>query len=105
MGFSRQECWSGLPFPSPGDLPHPGIEPGSPALQADVLPSEPPGKPEILEGSLIYILVLICIQILELQPQNLPSIRSQVKPKNLNLQNKYPGDADTAGPLRTGLKV
>ena len=42
MGFSRQECWSGLPFPSPGDLPDPGIEPGSPALQADALPSEPP---------------------------------------------------------------
>ena len=46
MGFSRQECWSGLPFPSPGDLPDPGIEPGSPALQADALPSEPPGKPQ-----------------------------------------------------------
>ena len=43
MGFPRQECWSGLPFPSPGDLPDPGIEPGSPALQADALPSEPPG--------------------------------------------------------------
>ena len=43
MGFSRQECWSGLPFPSPGDLPNPGIEPGSPALQADALLSEPPG--------------------------------------------------------------
>ena len=43
MGFSRQECWSGLPFPSPGDLPDPGIEPRSPALQADTLPSEPPG--------------------------------------------------------------
>jgi len=46
MGFSRQEYWSGLPFPSPGDLPDPGIEPRSPALQADVLPSEPPGKPQ-----------------------------------------------------------
>ena len=45
MGFSRQECWSRLPFPSPGDLPDPGIEPRSPALQADTLPSEPPGKP------------------------------------------------------------
>ena len=45
MGFSRQEYWSGLPFPSPGDLPNPGIEPGSPALQADTLTSEPPGKP------------------------------------------------------------
>ena len=44
MGFSRQEYWSGLPFPSPGDLPNPGIEPGSPELQADALPSEPPGK-------------------------------------------------------------
>ena len=40
MGFSQQECWSGLPFPSPGDLPDPGIEPGSPALQADSLPTE-----------------------------------------------------------------
>ena len=44
MGFSRQEYWSGLPFPSPGDLPNPGIEPGSPALEADTLTSEPPGK-------------------------------------------------------------
>ena len=41
MGFSRREYWSGLPFPSPGDLPNPGVEPGSPALQADALPSEP----------------------------------------------------------------
>ena len=45
MGFSRQEYWSGLPFPSPGDLPNPRIKAGSPALQADSLPSEPPGKP------------------------------------------------------------
>ena len=45
MGFSRQEYWSGLPFPPPGDLPNPGIEPGSPALQADTLPFEPPSKP------------------------------------------------------------
>ena len=41
MEFSRQEYWSGLPFPSPEDLPDPGIEPGSPALRADALPSEP----------------------------------------------------------------
>ena len=47
MGFSRQEYWSGLPFPSPGDLPDPGIEPGSPVLQADALTSEPPGKSKI----------------------------------------------------------
>ena len=43
MGFSKQEYWSGLPLPSPGDLPDPGIEPGSPAFQAGALPSEPPG--------------------------------------------------------------
>ena len=48
MEFSRQEYWSGLPFPSPGDLPNPGIEPGSPTLQSDALPSEPPGKPLVL---------------------------------------------------------
>ena len=43
MGFSRQEYWSGLPFPSSGDLPNPGIEPRFPALEADTLTSEPPG--------------------------------------------------------------
>ena len=43
MGFSRQEHWGGLPFPSPGDIPNPGIEPGSPELQGGSLPSEPPG--------------------------------------------------------------
>ena len=46
MGFSRQEDWSGLPFPSPGDLPDPGIEPESPVLQADFFPSDPPWKPQ-----------------------------------------------------------
>ena len=46
MGFSRHRYWSGLPFPSPEDLPDPGIEPRSPILQADALPSEPPGKPK-----------------------------------------------------------
>ena len=49
MEFSRQEYWSEQPFPSPGDLPDPRIEPRSPALQADSLPSEPPGKPRKLE--------------------------------------------------------
>ena len=46
VGFPRQDSWIGLPFPSPGDLPHPGTEPGSPTLQADPLPSEPPRKPK-----------------------------------------------------------
>ena len=45
MGFSRQEYWSGLPFPSPGEIPNPGIEPRFPALQANSLPTKPPGRP------------------------------------------------------------
>ena len=51
LGFSRQGYWSELPFPSPGDLPDPAIEPRSPTLQADILLSEPPGKPEKGEGA------------------------------------------------------
>jgi len=59
MGFSRQEYRSGLPFPSPGDLPDPGIEPRSPTLQADALTSEPPGKPaQVLYPSSLLILLL-----------------------------------------------
>ena len=60
MGFSRQECWSGLPFPSPGDLPNPGIKPRSPALQADTLPSEPLGKPTYIQ---IYKFTAIPIKL------------------------------------------
>ena len=59
IGFSRQEYWSGLPFPSLGDLPDPGIKPGSPALQADSLPSEPPGKP-------LKVKWLSCVQLCKL---------------------------------------
>ena len=55
MGFSRQEHWSGLPFPSPGDLHNPGIKPGSPALKADALTSEPPGKPNLKKKSTVNI--------------------------------------------------
>ena len=53
MEFSRQEYWSGLPFPSPGDLPDPGMKPRSSTFQADSLPSKPPGKPQ---GSLKWYL-------------------------------------------------
>ena len=53
MGFSRQEYWSGLLFPSPGDLPDPGVELRSSALQVDFLPSEPPGKPTCMYGGLV----------------------------------------------------
>ena len=58
MGFSRQEYWSGLPFLSPGDLPDPGIEPRSPAFQADALTSEPPGKPYTLLNAVGFSLDL-----------------------------------------------
>ena len=54
IGFPRQEYWSELPFPSPGDLPNPGIKTGSPGLQADSLPTEPPGKPW-KEGGIKYL--------------------------------------------------
>ena len=60
MGFSRQEYWSGLPFPSPGDLPDPGIEPESPALQADALTSEPPGSPPDSLGRFIPVYFILC---------------------------------------------
>ena len=57
MGFPRQEYWSWLPFPSPGYLPDPGIEPRSPALRADSLPAEPQGKDN--KGSFVIIMMMI----------------------------------------------
>ena len=54
-GVLQQECWSGLPFPSPGDLPDPGIEPRSPALQVDSLLSEPPGMDQTVKESPIMV--------------------------------------------------
>ena len=51
LGFSRQEYWRELPFPPPGDVPDLGIKPRSPTLQADALPSEPPGKPNADKGA------------------------------------------------------
>ena len=58
MGFSRQEYWSGLPFPSPEDFPDPGTEPRYPALWADALPSEPPGKSCLCKYPSIFFLAL-----------------------------------------------
>ena len=59
MGLSRQEHWSGLPFPSPGDLPNPGIEPWSPALQTNALPSELPGKPMLITANATVVKSLL----------------------------------------------
>ena len=55
MGFSRQEYWSGLPFPSPGDLPDPGIKPVSPALAGGFFTTVPPGKPNVYMCVYIYV--------------------------------------------------
>ena len=60
MEFSKQEYWSGLPFPSPGDLPKPGMEPGSSTLQADALPSEPPGKPHKVKAMVFPVVMYGC---------------------------------------------
>ena len=59
MGFSRQEYWSGLPFPSSGDLPDTGIKPRSPTLQGDSLSSEPPGKPQNLLSFMNLQIVIV----------------------------------------------
>ena len=60
MGFSRQDYWTGLPCPPSGDLPHPGVEPTSPALQAGSLPTEPPGKPSLA----VRIMILLALRVL-----------------------------------------
>ena len=60
MEVSKPDYWSGYPFPSPGDLPNPGIKPRSPALQADSLPAEPPEKPSC---HLAVIYIVCCLNI------------------------------------------
>ena len=69
MEFSRPEYWSGRPFPSPGDLPNPEIKPTSPALQADSLPAEPPGKPKA--GRAMSVLITSIPQYLAWLPEPL----------------------------------
>ena len=97
MGFSRQEYWSGLPFPSPGHLPNPGVEPGSPALQADFLLTELPGESFVylqnvkgglpfqpsLQVPLLYLPSVFKFHKLEL-----------FEPKNLCLKQSYLFDAN-----------
>ena len=64
MGFPGQKYWSGLPFPSPRDLPQPGIKPKSPVLQADSLLSEPPEKPKNTPGS--SVMISRCVSLMRL---------------------------------------
>ena len=72
MEFSRQEYWSGLPFPSPGDLPDPGIEPGSPALQADSLLTELQGKPSLAIYSKYSSVYMSILNSLTIPPTTFP---------------------------------
>ena len=76
MEFSREEYWSGLPFPSQGELPDPGIECRSPALQAEALPSEPPGKPDSDEYQPCTLLSIF-VSTLLLNLQN--KLKSKIK--------------------------
>ena len=109
MGFSRQEYWSGLPFPSPGDLPNPGTEPGSLTLQADSLRSEPPGKPRS------YVSQLKSLHAMKKEkkkkthrPQwRLKTPGAAIKPWAARLKNIYRGKklADTGGVLETKYKL
>ena len=71
-GFSRQEYWSGLPCPLPGDLPNPGIEPRSPTLQADSLPSEPVGCVCQFYSSQLELSLLLCFVLLTHDPYLIP---------------------------------
>ena len=66
MEFCRQECWSGIPFPSPAVLPNPGIKLGSPTLEADFLPSEPPGKPSFSVLSPLKIITICLLSSVQL---------------------------------------
>ena len=95
MGFSRQEYWSELPFPSLEDLPNPGIEPESPALQADALTSEPPGKPSHRLrnpkfGALDLVMHILTHQVIDM-PTKLKSHSTTntnwVKPNSIPLVN------------------
>ena len=101
MEFSRQEYWSGLSFPFPGDLPNPGIEPRSLALQADALPFEPPGKPTKFKYVFKYISASISgfVKTQIAGPQSFRVVDSLVLELGLRIcgSNKSPGDANIAG--------
>ena len=83
MGFSRQEYWSGLPFPSPGDLPNPGIESRSPALQEDSLPPEPQGKPKNTAVGSLSLLQQIDLPDPEIKPES-PVLQVDFLPTELS---------------------
>ena len=85
--FSRQEYWSGVPFPSPGDLPGPGIEPVSLTLWADTLPSEPPGKP-LWENGVSNVDLLECFRVYMTSLMQVNIVRGNINWKSGYLQIK-----------------
>ena len=90
MEFSRQEYWGGLPFPSPGDLPDPGTEPRSPALQADFLPTELQGKPR-------------CLYILEINPLSVGSFVNIFSQSSFHFVYDFPCCAKAYSLIRSHL--
>ena len=94
MGFSRQEYWNGLPFPSPGDLPNPGIEPGFPALQTDSLLSKPPGKPLVSSRLHLLFVDFLMMAILTSFPGGLDSKASAC---NVGDLGSIPGSGRSPG--------
>ena len=89
--FSRQGYWSGLPFPSPGDLPNPGIEPRSPALQADSLPTELQGKPISSVQSLSHVRLFATPWIATRQA-SLSNANCQSLPKPMSIESVMPSN-------------
>ena len=108
MEFSRQESWSGLPFPSPEDLPDPGIEPGSPALQADTLRSEPPGTSMHYTGHISFgqgWFPLELTGLLSLRSKELSRVSSSTTIQKLLLQDRIKEEERELGSLVEGSAV
>ena len=103
MGFSRQEYWSGLPFPSPGDLPDLGIEPRSLALQADSLLTEPPGKPRVFLRSAVSQLRSLLAQSWAFPPWD--QFSEAVEVGGGLHGTGWHGFCDTVGPPHMNLQV
>ena len=104
MGFSRQEYWSGLPFPSSGDLPNPGIESRSPALQGDSSLSEPPGKPPVIDKKLPNCTFWSCLFCFRVSKFHLSSENiSQYLHLPTHTQNQGSGVPDLCGDFDTAI--
>ena len=100
MGFSRQVSWSGMPFPSPGDLPDPEIKPGSPTLRADTLPSEPPGKSSF-KNHLFYGWVVCWASQVALVVKNLPANAGDIRDVgSISGSGRSPGEGN-GNPLQS----